>query len=183
MANQFPRPSESLGEPLTIVRAQVEQPGVNQLGEAQFALPTNPSNNIGFLVRRVHMDLEPPIVGIPLADNINLISTQGALSTRQGLAALPSSFSDGLIARVELITYIASQLADSGITMSQFYEEGPDADFSIGGLLTATRAVSVYVGSSALVTNVLSLVVVMYGHIVQITPDELVAALSTEVGI
>lgn len=183
MANQFPRPRESLGEPLTLVRGFVENSAVGVFTENTLFLPTNPANNIGFLIRRVILDMEPPVYAFPVADNITALAATGALSTRQGLAAVPGLLADGTIAAVELNVNVGSAPADAGVAISHFYTQDKESDYSVGGLLTATRELSLYISASAGITNVLTLQALVMGHIVQITAEELVAALSTEVGI
>lgn len=182
MAHQFPRPSESLGEPLTIVRGIVVQGAADAFAEAAIALPTNPANNIGFLVRRVLLSLGPQDFAIVAAGTTEQPFTQAALSTRQGLGAIPAVNDDGVIAVVQRVYNTATIAASTGGWATVEFTEPPETDYSIGGLLTASREVSLYMDSNRSIA-VQFCRMILLGHLVEVTADELIAALSTEVGI
>ena len=171
----FPPPGKDDG-PYSITSLGLVESVAGTLAEATLTLPVDPRLLVGVLLYKVFMFVDVPRPANPIADQVAEVLSQGALSTIQGLAALPNPADAGLIAYTSDTKLISSQIGDSGVGIGGTVV-GTWWDFTPGGLLVVDRTLSLYV-QSLLSLDVVRAFCKLYYRLVSIQAEDVLAAVS-----
>lgn len=161
---------------LSVLRGAVTETGANTLTETTINTPTDNINRFGMILRRVMFTLTPPDTEILADDTLEEHSVTVALSTRNGLLAMPNFNDPGMIARPSWIRSMGKHAAGEGPFQSESHQ-GFDQSFPEPGLVVADSQLSLYIlgGGNAAVQ---AATVVIFYELKKLTLEEFVGALS-----
>jgi len=165
---------------LIILRSNVDESAAGTLTEQAFNTPVD--QNLLLAMKIFKVTLEVSLASVPAArpaaDAAVALIIGTALSTRQGLTALPNFGTDGCLAMNRMVWCENSAPADAGVGMGGWSGNIVHQEHYPEGLIIADRTLSIYVQGNAGFAGAGGARCAIYYQLAKITPAEYMAALS-----